>query len=88
MPKDRLAEVSGLEIKVASPRRRGDHDRDRVLGEVREQFGDAGERANCRPEEVLADRTLSGEFLCRERDIREEGEELDCCFFFDLGIVE
>lgn len=47
-----------------------------MFGEVGDKFLDTGKRANGWPETPLSDVTLHSEFLFRERDIREEGEEV------------
>ena len=77
--------MSRLEQKIPTLRRRGDHDRDLVFRKVGNEFCDTGKRANGWPETILADRALYDVFLLRERDVREEREEVGDCFLFDLS---
>ena len=87
MAKDLLVKMSRLEQEITSLGRGRDHDRDLVLGEVGDEFWDAGEGADGWPETVLADGTLCDVLVLRERDSGEEGEEVGRCFSFDLGRV-
>jgi hypothetical protein len=73
-----FAEVAGLEVKIASARRRGDGHWDVVRAKVQNELFGAGEGSDRGPQLVWEGGALL-EILCgnRQRDVGEEREEVD-----------